>query len=94
MASLESPKSLSIFDLLDYIVNEPPPTLPRGLLDDDFTDFVDRCLKKLPAERESLAGLSDHAWIAKSVETTTNALFAEWVKTVITNPTSLIPKTD
>ncbi len=33
---------MAIFELLDYIVNEPPPVMPRGLLSDDFSDFVDK----------------------------------------------------
>lgn len=42
---------MAIFELLDYIVNEPPPTLPAGIFTDAFKDFVDRCLKKNPNER-------------------------------------------
>lgn len=48
---------LSIFELLDYIVNEPPPTVPIGVFTDEFKDFVDRCLKKNPAERPDLKTL-------------------------------------
>lgn len=48
---------MAIFELLDYIVNEPPPKLPAGIFSDAFTDFVDRCLKKNPAERADLKTL-------------------------------------
>lgn len=48
---------MAIFELLDYIVNEPPPKLPPGIFTDAFTDFVDRCLKKNPAERADLKTL-------------------------------------
>lgn len=48
---------MAIFELLDYIVNEPPPKLPPGIFSDSFTDFVDRCLKKNPAERADLKTL-------------------------------------
>lgn len=48
---------MAIFELLDYIVNEPPPKLPAGIFTDSFTDFVDRCLKKNPAERADLKTL-------------------------------------
>lgn len=51
------PRPMAIFELLDYIVNEPPPTLPPGVFSDEFTDFVDRCLKKNPAERADLKTL-------------------------------------
>lgn len=52
-----SPRPMAIFELLDYIVNEPPPKLPSGIFSDEFTDFVNRCLKKNPAERADLKTL-------------------------------------
>lgn len=51
------PKPMAIFELLDYIVNEPPPKLPSGIFTDEFRDFVDRCLKKNPSERADLKTL-------------------------------------
>lgn len=48
---------MAIFELLDYIVNEPPPKLPSGVFSTEFKDFVDRCLKKNPAERPALRTL-------------------------------------
>lgn len=48
---------MAIFELLDYIVNEPPPKLPSGVFSVEFKDFVDRCLKKNPAERPALRTL-------------------------------------
>ncbi|XP_035217938.1 dual specificity mitogen-activated protein kinase kinase 1-like [Stegodyphus dumicola] len=38
----DSPIILSIFELLDYIVNEPPPTVPEGVFSSEFKDLVDR----------------------------------------------------
>ncbi|XP_031849936.1 mitogen-activated protein kinase kinase 1 isoform X1 [Nomia melanderi] len=61
-----SPRPMAIFELLDYIVNEPPPKLPAGIFSDAFTDFVDRCLKKNPAERADLKTLMNHEWIKKA----------------------------
>ena len=49
-----SPKSLAIFELLDYIVNEPPPTLPSKYFSDNFIEFVNKCLVKNPDERAKL----------------------------------------
>lgn len=60
-----SPRPMAIFELLDYIVNEPPPKLPAGIFSDAFTDFVDRCLKKNPSERADLKTLMNHEWIKK-----------------------------
>lgn len=51
------PRPMAIFELLDYIVNEPPPKLPAGIFTDEFKDFVDRCLKKNPEERADLKTL-------------------------------------
>ncbi|KAJ2949505.1 hypothetical protein O0L34_g15427 [Tuta absoluta] len=58
-----SPRPMAIFELLDYIVNEPPPKLPAGIFSDQFVDFVDRCLKKNPDERADLKTLMNHEWI-------------------------------
>lgn len=48
---------LSIFELLDYIVNQPPPAIPLGVFSPEFKDIVDRCLKKNPADRANLKNL-------------------------------------
>jgi mitogen-activated protein kinase kinase 1 len=59
------PRSMAIFELLDYIVNEPPPKLEHKSFTDDFKDFVDKCLKKNPDERADLKTLMIHPWIKK-----------------------------
>jgi serine/threonine protein kinase len=51
------PRSMAIFELLDYIVNEPPPKLEHKIFSSEFKDFVDRCLKKNPDERADLKSL-------------------------------------
>lgn len=51
------PKSMAIFELLDYIVNEPPPKLEHKIFSKEFKDFVDKCLKKNPDERADLKSL-------------------------------------
>lgn len=48
---------LSIFALLDYIVKDPPPSLPRSVFSQEFISFVDSCLQKNPQERPDLNGL-------------------------------------
>ena len=50
-------RPMAIFELLDYIVNQPAPKLPTGVFSDEMRDFVDRCLKKNPNERPDLATL-------------------------------------
>ncbi|XP_073990803.1 dual specificity mitogen-activated protein kinase kinase dSOR1-like isoform X2 [Rhodnius prolixus] len=59
------PRPMAIFELLDYIVNEPPPKLPSGIFSDEFKDFVDRCLKKNPSERADLKTLMNHDWVRR-----------------------------
>lgn len=51
------PKVMAIFELLDYIVNEPPPRLEHDVFTDEFKEFVDICLKKNPDERADLKTL-------------------------------------
>lgn len=57
---------MAIFELLDYIVNEPPPKLPHGVFTSDFQDFVTRCLIKNPADRADLKMLMNHTFIKRS----------------------------
>lgn len=64
-AGADGPRPMAIFELLDYIVNEPPPTLPKGRFSDEFVDFVERCLKKNPADRADLQSLVNHAFVKK-----------------------------
>ena len=48
---------MPIFELLEYIVNQPPPQLPAKVFSDAMRDLVDRCLKRNPSERPDLAML-------------------------------------
>uniref|UniRef100_A0AAQ5X3E1 mitogen-activated protein kinase kinase n=1 Tax=Amphiprion ocellaris TaxID=80972 RepID=A0AAQ5X3E1_AMPOC len=57
---------MAIFELLDYIVNEPPPKLPHGVFTCDFQDFVTKCLIKNPADRADLKMLMNHTFIKRS----------------------------
>jgi len=52
-----SSQSMAIFELLEYIVNQPPPTLPTSHFSEEFVDFIDRCLKKETSERSDLKKL-------------------------------------
>uniref|UniRef100_A0A8B9GXD9 mitogen-activated protein kinase kinase n=1 Tax=Astyanax mexicanus TaxID=7994 RepID=A0A8B9GXD9_ASTMX len=64
--------AMAIFELLDYIVNEPPPKLPHGVFTADFQDFVTKCLIKNPADRADLKMLMLHTvsevtgWLKKT----------------------------
>ncbi|XP_053211827.1 dual specificity mitogen-activated protein kinase kinase 1-like isoform X2 [Panonychus citri] len=68
---------LSIFELLDYIVNEPQPTIPAGIFSSEFKDLVDSCLKKNPVERPDLKTLMNHPYTKKAESEDLD--FARWV---------------
>uniref|UniRef100_A0A668UFA3 mitogen-activated protein kinase kinase n=1 Tax=Oreochromis aureus TaxID=47969 RepID=A0A668UFA3_OREAU len=65
-SAMDSRPAMAIFELLDYIVNEPPPKLPLGVFTSDFQDFVTKCLIKNPAERADLKMLMSHTFIKRS----------------------------
>lgn len=59
-------KNMPIFELMDYIVNEPPPTIPESIFTPDFKNFIDRCLKKEPKERFDLRNVVEHPFVITS----------------------------
>ncbi|XP_038575241.1 dual specificity mitogen-activated protein kinase kinase 2b [Micropterus salmoides] len=69
--------AMAIFELLDYIVNEPPPKLPHGIFTSDFQDFVTKCLIKNPADRADLKMLMNHTFIKRSEAAEVD--FAGWL---------------
>nr|CAD56893.1 MAP kinase kinase 2 [Meloidogyne artiellia] len=78
-----SPKTMAIFELLDYIVNRPPPVLPRRVFSDTFVDFVNKCLKKSVNERSNLAALAGEPFYKEHAAIEDGADFAKWVQSVI-----------
>uniref|UniRef100_A0AAQ5X0F1 Dual specificity mitogen-activated protein kinase kinase 1 n=1 Tax=Amphiprion ocellaris TaxID=80972 RepID=A0AAQ5X0F1_AMPOC len=76
----DSRPPMAIFELLDYIVNEPPPKLP-GIFSSDFQDFVNKCLIKNPAERADLKQLMVHPFIKQSEAEEVD--FAGWLCSTI-----------
>ncbi|XP_018026319.1 dual specificity mitogen-activated protein kinase kinase 1 [Hyalella azteca] len=79
------PRPMAIFELLDYIVNEPPPQLPHEYFSPEFVDLVHRCLKKNPSERADLSSLMSHPWIKRAEVEKVD--IAGWVKrTMNLNP--------
>jgi mitogen-activated protein kinase kinase 1 len=76
---------MAIFELLNYIVNEPPPELPSGQFSANFESFVSRCLQKDPSARPDLNALMNHPWV-KSWEQE-NVDIAGWVQKWMETPT-------
>ncbi|KAK1158066.1 dual specificity mitogen-activated protein kinase kinase 1 [Acipenser oxyrinchus oxyrinchus] len=82
-ASSHGPDSrppMAIFELLDYIVNEPPPKLP-SIFNAEFQDFVNKCLIKNPAERADLKQLVAHSFIKRAEAEEVD--FAGWLCTTV-----------
>lgn len=77
-------KPMAIFELLEYIVNQPPPRLPSRVFSPEMRDFVDICLRKNPSERPDLATLMGHPWLRGVEQDTTDV--ARWVQEVIRLP--------
>uniref|UniRef100_A0A3B3UEU8 Dual specificity mitogen-activated protein kinase kinase 1 n=1 Tax=Poecilia latipinna TaxID=48699 RepID=A0A3B3UEU8_9TELE len=71
---------MAIFELLDYIVNEPPPKLP-AIFSAEFQEFVNKCLIKNPAERADLKQLMVHPFIKQSEAEEVD--FAGWLCSTI-----------
>ncbi|PIK51445.1 putative dual specificity mitogen-activated protein kinase kinase 1-like, partial [Apostichopus japonicus] len=59
-------RPMAIFELLEYIVEEPPPRLPTQVFSQEFVDFVDKCLIKNPGTRADLKNLMAHPFTTKS----------------------------
>uniref|UniRef100_A0A672NUV0 Dual specificity mitogen-activated protein kinase kinase 1 n=1 Tax=Sinocyclocheilus grahami TaxID=75366 RepID=A0A672NUV0_SINGR len=76
----DSRPPMAIFELLDYIVNEPPPKLP-SIFGAEFQDFVNKCLIKNPAERADLKQLMVHPFIKSSEAEEVD--FAAWLCSTI-----------
>ena len=61
------PRRMGFWDLLDHIVEEPPPRLPRGgRYTDAFRAFIGACLNKTPKERAAAAALASHEWLREA----------------------------
>ncbi|KAF5923297.1 hypothetical protein HPG69_005289 [Diceros bicornis minor] len=59
---MDSRPAMAIFELLDYIVNEPPPKLPHGAFTQDFQEFNHAFIKRAEVEEVDFAG-----WLCKTL---------------------------
>mmetsp|Transcript_15172 Transcript_15172/g.38498 ORF Transcript_15172/g.38498 Transcript_15172/m.38498 type:complete len:142 (+) Transcript_15172:430-855(+) len=63
-AGAAAPMKLSFWDLLHYIVENPPPELPQTF-SPEFRDFVSLCLQKEPEKRAKVTDLLAHPFCTK-----------------------------
>lgn len=69
-----------VFELLERIVNEPPPSLPAKYFSHEFRDFVSCFLKKSTSERWDLQRLLTHPFIERTESCFLKEInFSSWV---------------
>ncbi|KAJ3045267.1 MAP kinase kinase (MEK) [Rhizophlyctis rosea] len=61
-------KPLSVFELLEYIINEPVPTLPEGKFSPVLDKFIARCLIKDASKRPTPSELLQDPYCKKAGE--------------------------
>lgn len=59
----EAGVQLGFWELLEYIVMEVPPQLPRDQFSPEFCDFISKCLQKDSRSRPSVQDISKHAFL-------------------------------
>lgn len=72
--------TMSIFELIHQIVQEPSPRLPDGNFPQDAMDFVDGCLLKDPDARKTPKALLSDPWIQAAKAS--NFDMAAWATTL------------
>ncbi|XP_072995641.1 mitogen-activated protein kinase kinase 1 [Typha latifolia] len=56
---------LNFYELLEAIVDQPPPSAPSDQFSPEFCSFISACIQKDPQERMSSLELLDHPFIKK-----------------------------
>jgi serine/threonine protein kinase len=74
-------EGVSFWELLDFIVKAPAPTLPPDRFSPEFCAFVAACLQKEPEERPTATMLLEHPFIKKYANE--NFDIASWVQSLV-----------
>ncbi|KAI9012777.1 kinase-like domain-containing protein [Gaertneriomyces semiglobifer] len=74
-------KPLSVFELLEYIINEPVPTLPPQDFSQELQDFLTRCLIKDPTARPTPSQLLKDPYCVKAASRDVNV--QEWASSIL-----------
>ncbi|KAJ4899465.1 Mitogen-activated protein kinase kinase 1 [Raphanus sativus] len=53
----------SVYELVDAIVENPPPRAPSHLFSQDFCSFISQCVQKDPRDRKSAKELLEHRFL-------------------------------
>ncbi|CAF2144382.1 unnamed protein product, partial [Rotaria magnacalcarata] len=80
---------LAIFELMEWIVNEAPPSLPQKHFSPEFCDLIDRCLKKSTTERADLNTLLHHPFYKRYETESDNQDVSLWIEQVYKKDQSL-----
>ncbi|KAL2913892.1 MAP kinase kinase (MEK) [Polyrhizophydium stewartii] len=73
----------SIFDLLEFIENEPSPTLPAGRFSPEFCEFTAACLIKDPKQRPHPKQLLDTAFLRQAAAMAGTGVLAQWTQSLV-----------
>jgi serine/threonine protein kinase len=69
---------------VDCILNQPDPILPNeGIFSNELHDFITKCLRKDPKERDSVHDLLQHAWIIRDIQQDDEYSVKIWLKELI-----------
>jgi len=75
-------EQMGFWELLDFIVKAPAPSLPPDRCSPELCAFVAACLQKEPEERPTAQLLLDHPFITKYANDTFD--MSEWVQSLVT----------
>lgn len=89
MNSDRPPPRLAHFDLLEYIVNQQPPTVPKECFSPEFKDLVDRCLRKRPVERFDMKTIMTHPFVRRAEEEVVDV--KDWICKICIKSTTQMP---
>ncbi|CAF4903551.1 unnamed protein product [Rotaria socialis] len=78
-------KVLAIFELMEWIVNEAPPSLPQKHFSPEFCDLIDRCT----TERADLNTLLHHPFYKRYATESDNQDVSLWIEQVYQKDQSL-----